>query len=175
MIRDELPLYVAAAGLASLLILNIAAPFIQSAGTVLGLDGTVGIVDHRQLWSSMDPVSGIMYTLGDFFCHQDEARTLILNGNEMPICMRDAALMTSLAAGLVLAAGFWNFSSRMDNRMILVCAILVALTPIEWALEGALDVDSLALRVVVSVPTGIGGAFLVARLLGMELGRPNGM
>ncbi|MBE6514215.1 MAG: hypothetical protein E7Z69_03885 [Thermoplasmata archaeon] len=93
----------------------------------------------------------------------------------MPICIRDVALMASLAAGLVIASRLWDIASHMNSRMILACALLVAVTPVEWALEGALDIDSPALRVIVSVPTGIGGAFLVARLLGMELGRSSAM
>jgi len=173
--RAFAPLLIIAAIIAAFLALDAAAPFLRASGTVLGLDGSPGIIDHPDLWSGMDPASKAAYWLGDLLCHQDEARTLILNGNEMPICIRDAALMASLATGLVLAAGFWDFSSRMDNRMILICAALVALTPVEWALEGALDVDSPALRVIFSVPTGIGGAFLVSRLLGTELGRPSGM
>lgn len=173
--RAYAPLLVIAAVLAAFLVLDAAAPFMRASGTVLGLDGSPGIIDHPELWSGMDPLPKATYWLGDLLCHQDESRTLILNGNEMPICIRDVSLMASLVAGLILAARFWDFSSRMDNRTILICAFLVAVTPIEWALEGALDIDSPALRVMVSIPTGIGGAFLVARLLGMELGRPDGM
>ena len=171
--RAYAPLLIIAAILAAFLALDAAAPFLRPFGTVLGLDGSPGIIDHPDLWSGMDPVSEAAYWLGDFFCHQDEARTLILNGNEMPICIRDAALMVSVASGLVIAARFWDFTSCMDRRMTAICAFLVLLTPVEWALEGAIDLDSPALRVIVSVPTGIGGAFLVARLLSTEL-RPSG-
>lgn len=173
--RAYAPLLVIAAVLAAFLALDAAAPLLRPFGTVLGLDGSPGIIDHPDLWSGMDPLSKAAYWLGDFFCHQDEARTLILNGNEMPICIRDVALMASLAAGLVIASRLWDIASHMNSRMILACALLVAVTPVEWALEGALDIDSPALRVIVSVPTGIGGAFLVARLLGMELGRSSAM
>jgi uncharacterized membrane protein len=173
--RAYAPLLILAAILAAFLALDAAAPLLRPFGTVLGLDGSAGIIDHPDLWSGMDPLSKAAYWLGDFFCHQDEARTLILNGNEMPICIRDVALMASVAAGLVIAARFWDLASGMDRRMVVVCAVLVLLTPMEWAIEGAVDLDSPALRVIVSVPTGIGGAFLVARLLGMELRPAEGM
>jgi len=173
--RASAPLLIIAAVLAAFLTLDAATPLLRPFGTVLGLDGSPGIIDHPDLWADMDPLSRTSYWLGDLFCHQDEARTLILNGNEMPVCIRDVALMASLAAGLVAASRLWDVASRMDGRMILACALLVAVTPVEWAIEGALDIDSPALRVIVSVPTGIGGAFLVARLLGMELGRSSAM
>jgi len=159
------PLLIIAAVLAAFIVLDIAAPLLRPFGSVLGLDGSPGIIDHPEIWSGMDSVSKTAYWLGDFFCHQDESRTFILNGNEMPICIRDVALITSVTFGLILAAKFWDLSSGMDRRMTLVCVLLVLITPIEWALEGALNLDVPALRIIVSIPTGIAGAFIVSTVI----------
>ncbi|MBE6514214.1 MAG: hypothetical protein E7Z69_03880 [Thermoplasmata archaeon] len=59
--RAYAPLLVIAAVLAAFLVLDAAAPLLRPFGTVLGLDGSPGIIDHPDLWSGMDPLSKAAY------------------------------------------------------------------------------------------------------------------
>jgi uncharacterized membrane protein len=78
-------------------------PFMNDPGTLLGLDGFVGIHDSPVDFDDLDPVSRFMYRAGDSQCHQKENRTIILNGNQMPFCARCVAIYTFMAIGVGLA------------------------------------------------------------------------
>ena len=75
------------------------APFLSPYGSFLGLDGTPGVMDHWDIWSEKDPFTCVIYSIGDIVCHQEEARMFILNGSEMPICVRDVGLLLGFVIG----------------------------------------------------------------------------
>ncbi len=77
-------------------------PYMNEPGTLMGLDGYVGVKDSPVDFSDLDPVSSFMYEAGDSQCHQRQNRTIILNGNEMPFCARDVAIYTFMALGVLL-------------------------------------------------------------------------
>lgn len=77
-------------------------PFMNEPGTLVGLDGYVGVKDSPVDFSGLDPVSRFMYESGDSQCHQKQNRTIILNDNEMPFCARDVAIYTFMAVGVLL-------------------------------------------------------------------------
>jgi len=78
-------------------------PFMNEPGTLVGLDGLVGIHDSPVDFDDLDPISRFMYRAGDSQCHQKENRTVILNGNQMPFCARDVAIYTCMAIGVGLS------------------------------------------------------------------------
>lgn len=82
----------------------IIAPITIPPGEVTGLNGGANRIDYASLWASLPPVQGAIYYLGDLECHQIAARTIFLNGNEMPVCARDASLFFFITVGLALAA-----------------------------------------------------------------------
>ncbi len=82
----------------------VAAPLTIPHGTVSGLYGRANIVDFASLWATLPPVQGAVYYLGDVECHQISSRTIYLNGNEMPVCSRDASLFLFFSVGLMIAA-----------------------------------------------------------------------
>lgn len=94
--------------LTALIILGIwaglmwATPFMNDPGTLVGLDGLVGIHDSPVDFDDLDPISRFMYRAGDSQCHQKENRTIILNGNQMPFCARCVAIYTFMAIGVGL-------------------------------------------------------------------------
>ena len=84
---------------AILAIASFIVPFLSPYGSFVNLDGTPGVIDHWDIWSSKDPFTMVMYLLGDIFCHQEMDRTVILNGSEMPMCIRDLGLLTGFMFG----------------------------------------------------------------------------
>ncbi|UCC92590.1 MAG: DUF2085 domain-containing protein [Thermoplasmata archaeon] len=95
--------------LTALIILSIWAglmwvtPFLNEPGTLVGLDGFVGVDDSPFDFEQLGAVSKFIYSAGDSQCHQKENRTVILNGNQMPFCARDVAIYTAMAVGVGLS------------------------------------------------------------------------
>ena len=154
---------------AAMMAVFVAVPFIAPSGTALGLDGSVGTIDHPDIWYDMDLFSGSVYALGDFLCHQEEARSFILGDNQMPVCIRDFSLMIGAAVGLALC--YWRYAdvSAMGRNEVLVCLVLFALTPAEWALEGATGWDIWYIRAVISVVSAMAFVALLTKYVGQGL------
>lgn len=100
--RPSLPLCMTLV-FASLLIVVIFSAFSAPDGSIGGLDGRVGAIDHDSLWNGMDPFTGSIYRAGDYFCHQIEDRSLQLNGNQMAICARDLGILVGFVAAAMVS------------------------------------------------------------------------
>ena len=78
-------------------------------------DGNGGM-GHNQseygsfVWSDLDPYAAFIYAFGDLNCHNKAERSWEINGNQMPVCVRDVGIFLGLAIG-----GFW-FSRKGFNR-----------------------------------------------------------
>lgn len=78
-----------------------------------------GEVGHNQseyglfAWSELDPYAAFIYGFGDLNCHNKADRSWEINGNQMPVCVRDLGIFLGLAIG-----GFL-FSRRGLNRWTL--------------------------------------------------------
>jgi len=82
----------------------VAAPLTIASGSVTGLNGAANRIDYSSLWGTLPPTQGFVYLLGDIECHQIASRTIFINGNEMPVCARDASLFFFLTLGFLLAS-----------------------------------------------------------------------
>jgi uncharacterized membrane protein len=82
----------------------VLAPMTIPPGTVSGLYGGANRLDYGDLWSTLPPAQGAVYMLGDIECHQIASRTIYVNGNQMPVCARDASLFLFLSFGFLAAA-----------------------------------------------------------------------
>jgi len=155
----------------------VAAPLTIPSGTISGLYGGANRVDYAGLWATLPPVQSIVYYLGDIECHQISSRTIYLNGNEMPVCARDASLFLFLSVGLMIAAVVkpedsvsrmflslfpTGMRSRLEkgNRPVFFTWLvsLLCLAPI--ALDGGLQLvtpyeSTNALRFITGIPSGI--------------------
>ncbi|OYT44010.1 hypothetical protein B6U90_06035 [Thermoplasmatales archaeon ex4484_6] len=78
------------------------APLSVPHGTVTHLDANANWIDHTDRWKQMDPFPMIVYTFGDLNCHQMMNRSLIINGNQLPVCARDTATFIGVLLGIVL-------------------------------------------------------------------------
>ena len=55
------------------------APVTLEPGTVRHLDGRPNAMDYQENWKEMGPFHLVIYSFGDFNCHQKEERTIIIN------------------------------------------------------------------------------------------------
>jgi len=109
--RMRFPKIYARSGLWIILIISLVwnvsmvlAPLTIPPGTVSGLYGGANRLDYGDLWSTLPPAQGTVYMLGDIECHQIASRTIYINGNQMPVCARDASLFLFLSFGFLMAA-----------------------------------------------------------------------
>ncbi|MGA1819573.1 MAG: DUF2085 domain-containing protein [Thermoplasmatota archaeon] len=80
------------------------APATLEPGTVMGLDGRANAMDYQDTWKDLSPFHYVIYSFGDFNCHQIEHRTIIINGNQMPVCARDVGIFMGVLFGAALLA-----------------------------------------------------------------------
>ncbi|MEE2747801.1 MAG: DUF2085 domain-containing protein [Candidatus Thermoplasmatota archaeon] len=110
-------------------------PMMMDEGTVPKLSGRANMMDYSTLdswgnddhpegsemgheqsehgtfaWSKLNPYYAFVYAFGDLNCHQKHERSWVINGNQMPVCVRDVGIFFGLALG-----GWW-FSRRGINR-----------------------------------------------------------
>jgi len=96
---------------------NMLAPFAVPTGTVVGLDGAANRVDYAATWNTMWVFPQAVYYLGDAQCHQMAARTVFLNGNEMPMDARMSSIYLWANLGL-LAAMFATPSTSVAQGIV---------------------------------------------------------
>lgn len=194
----KVPLIVFALDLALVLSLFIA-PLTIEKGEVIGLDGRANALDYTEKWKELNPFASIVYLFGDYNCHQREERSMVLNGNQLPVCARDVAIFT----GILLGAALLVRASADDDpsltvlgqlpkkwrrgiimkRPLLSLVILLVLLLVPTAIDGGVQLMSgLGLlpfgltyestnptRVLTGFPTGVAAGLLVTSLL-MSLG-----
>ncbi|MCQ2079375.1 MAG: DUF2085 domain-containing protein [archaeon] len=155
---------------AAFLVLSVALPFMNTAGLLTHLDGRVNVIDHAGLWSGLDPLTSLVYTIGDFGCHQEQTRTILLNDNEMPFCIRETFLLVGIVSGFLAIALSKRMRSMSTRNLFVIGAVLVLLTLAEWTFENQTSIDIPQIRAVVSVLSGIGVPLVLRALLVWETG-----
>lgn len=144
-----------AAFLGLLAALFFSAPFMAPPGTFCGLDGSPMVIDNG--WLGHGP-AGLAYLIGDVLCHQEAGRSFILNGSQMPICIRDTGLLLGAFAGCAVASFFVD---RLQKRRALVIgAALLLATGIQWALQGAVG-DNASVRFASGIVSGVGASVIL--------------
>ncbi len=78
------------------------APATLESGTVRGLDGRANAMDYWDEWKELTPFHAAVYSFGDFNCHQKEERSILINGNQMPLCARDVGIFMGYLLGCIL-------------------------------------------------------------------------
>lgn len=106
-----------------------------------------------------------MYALGDVVCHQEAARSFVLNGSQLPLCMRCTGILAGLAFGFVVCTALG--SQAGDRRIAVVGAVLVVVMAAEWAVETT-GFDSPVLRALSGVSAGAGASLFLGWLAYME-------
>ncbi len=88
------------------------------------LTGVVGSIDNADVTSRMNPISGAIYGIGDVFCHQMLSRSLVVDGNQMPICTRDLGIIFGIVFGMAVAI---LFDPRFSPLLLLLMLMPMAL------------------------------------------------
>ena len=126
-------------------------PLAYPYGSMVGLGGTPGIMDRPV------SISELPYALGDLLCHQDPERSIILNGNQMPICIRDVGILLGLSIGMV-ACGAKGFVPRSRVHLFIILA-LCSVTVIEWCMENYIQLPDV-IRGVSGLVSGLGAGMV---------------
>ncbi|MBR73681.1 MAG: hypothetical protein CL872_01880 [Dehalococcoidaceae bacterium] len=97
-------------------------PYLNEENSTGDLSGSVGKYDNEEVVEKMNPISRVVYYLGDVNCHQLSHRSYEYNGNQMSFCARDFGIFLGLAMGFTYSLG-----RRIELTLPL---IILALTPI---------------------------------------------
>ena len=140
---------------AVLSVLMFIVPFISPNGSFVNLDGKPGIMDHGDLWSKQDVLTMLLYGFGDMVCHQEMSRTIILNGSEMPICVRDLGLLMGFAIGCaVTTIRFGHPAIYRHARVYVTVSFLLIFT--DWLIQRVFDLNIPATRLITGLLAGAG-------------------
>ncbi len=117
-------------------------PATLKPGTVNNLDGNANMVDNQDTWRDLPIGQAFIYYVGDLHCHQKANRSFIINGNQMPVCVRDVGIFLGCKIGICLVflvntkisptRSFLNLFlkekkvEKLKNRKIIVGIILIA-------------------------------------------------
>jgi uncharacterized membrane protein len=99
---------------------NFVVPYMIPPGTAVELDGAANLVDNGGLYNTMWIYPQVVYYVGDAQCHQMAARTLMLNGNQMPMDARMTSIYLFANFGLlsaILAAPSTSIAQGMVNAL----------------------------------------------------------
>ena len=134
-------------------ILLFLAPLVLPSGSVSDLSGVVGFSDNDAVIGEMSFPWNVVYSAGDFFCHQKSERSLFLNGNEMPFCTRCTAIWLGLAFGI----GFMVLYTIDLNEKFFI-AIIFSLVPL--GIDGIGQLlgfweSTNVIRILTGLPAGI--------------------
>ena len=166
--REKIPSSVLATVCSLVLILSIALPLFNDPGTLSNLDGSVGKMDHGSLWKSLDPISCMMYSIGDYTCHQMESRSLIINKNQLFLCIREYFLIIGVDLGALITVIIWPLIKRINSTILLILLFFTLLTIIEWYVEHTMDTNMPIIRALSSIISGFAGAFIIAKIIQLE-------
>lgn len=139
---------------ASITLLVLIVPFMVTPGSLVNLDGRVGIIDHADIWNEQDIITGLIYRTGDYFCHQMEERSYLLNGNQLPVCVRDLGLLL----GFTLASFPLIWIDRRISWWMITAFVLPII--VDGGVQTLMDYQSQNLiRLTTGILGGV-GAFL---------------
>ena len=135
-------------------------PFFSPSGSLVNLDGTPGVMDHWDIWSGKDPFTMILYSIGDMVCHQQMSRTLILNGSEMPICIRDLGLLMGFMIGcLITSVRFGHPMIYNSARPYVIVSFLLIFT--DWLIQHIFDLNIPVTRFITGLLAGAGFSMIL--------------
>ncbi|MEK6851991.1 MAG: DUF2085 domain-containing protein [Candidatus Thermoplasmatota archaeon] len=166
---------------------NFVAPYAIPAGTAVALDGSANVVDNGALYNRFPAYPMVIYYVGDAQCHQMAVRTIVLNGNQMPMDARMTSIYLFANLGLIsaifaapstsIAEGLLNaFPKRLAawGRQHLgpgvFAAVVVFLGILPVAADGFTQLltpyeSTNATRVLTGIPTGWVAGLLVGVMM----------
>ena len=162
-------------------------PVILSESTVRNLHGHSTFIDNLDELDNLPFYPKAVYLTGDFLCHQKDSRCFIINGNQMPICVRCLSIYIGFLSSLILTLLISNdlskneyflriltykirkkLISRIGIQFLPILIIVVFLLPI--AIDGGLQLltsyeSNSILRIITGFPAGWMGGFLLGAVV----------
>jgi len=146
--------------LSAILLAMIIAPLTIPEGTVGGLDGSIGSLDHEDDLEFVPWPQRAVYLLGDINCHQQADRSFELNDNQMPFCARDLGLLAGAIVGL---AAFVLLGRKVEWAWLLVLLVPMA---VDGVVQAVTDYESSnALRSITGLLAGIAAGYGAGMLI----------
>ncbi len=159
------------------------APIVTSPGIVVNLNGHSTLIDYSEKWDDLPIYVKTIYLIGDILCHQKFDRSILINGNQMPVCSRCMAVYLGFLLGLIFTLYVPNnmehkkyitfilpkkFRKKTIEKLGLefLPVIIISLFLIPVAIDGTLQLltsyeSSHFLRIITGIPAGwIGGIVL---------------
>jgi len=151
-----------------------------------------GDVGHNQskygefVWSDLDPYAAFIYGFGDLNCHTKAERSWEINGNQMPVCVRDVGIFLGIAIGgfLFSRKGFNRWTIRdtflsllpdkslesvyKNDKRLLAMFVIAGLAAVPMAVDGFSQMltsyeSTATMRMVTGTPFGVlVGVFMAA-------------
>ena len=145
-------------------ILIMVIPLLYPYGSFIGLGG----MNPTGGTAFADPISRAIYGLGDLFCHQEEARSFIINGSQTAFCKRDISVLFGMITGLLILSFRRSIVLMQDRRTLFLGLILLPITFLEWGVEYSFSVDIEPARIITGIISGIGMALILQYLVVRE-------
>lgn len=143
------------------------APATLEPGTVIGLKGRANAPDFHDQWKELSPFHFVIYSFGDMNCHQYEERTIIINGNQMPVCARDTGIFMGVVFGAILLIRGLATDNPSDSIISILPSRVRKLRFIRF--HPGYSVIFILLALI--VPTGIDGTVqLISGMTGLPFG-----
>ncbi len=143
----------------AVLALILCAPWILPYGYVNGLSGHPGVIDFQYVWNEMDPLSAVAYWIGDILCHQQAERSPVMNGSQMPVCVRDLFIIIGFVIGCVsFLIRRYELKVR-GTAIFFVIALTILLT--DHTFQSMTGIDLPISRAITGMLMGIASAFLL--------------
>lgn len=153
--------------LAAILIAIVLAPMSVTGGSVNGLDGSIGSLDHADDLDEVPWPQRAVYLLGDINCHQQADRSFFLNDNQMPFCARDLGLLAGAVVGL---GAFVLIGRRVPWGWLLVLLVPLA---VDGVTQAVTDYESSNyLRLITGISAGIAAGYAAGILVANYFERP---
>lgn len=146
------------------LLLVLISPYLVQAGQLTDLSGRYIYMDNQAKLEGANPLASVVYTIGDFNCHQLSDRSYFLNGNQMPFCARDVGIFAGLSAGAMISLLF-----VFEMRLIW---LIIGLIPMgfDGSVQALTGYDSTN---AVRFATGIVAGCVVAIFICMRMAAPH--
>jgi len=139
------------------------APATLEQGRVTDLDARANAMDHWERWKELPPFHLAVYTFGDINCHQMAERSIMINGNQMPVCSRDVAIFTGFLLGSILLFR----AVAHDNPAETVVSIFPVRLKKSRLVERHPGLSVTALLLLMIVPTALDGGIQMISTMGL--------
>lgn len=160
------------------------APLTLEPGTVEGLDGEANRLSYSEKWQDLPIYQRIIYTIGDFNCHQKHYRSFSVNSNQMPLCARDVGIFFGFAIGFLVMTmivpeqdykdillKFIPFDLNVnETKKIMILILLGAVFALPMALDGGIQLvtgyeSTNMMRLITGSIFGVGFSVFISALL----------